>query len=393
VSKPSAFDRRSFLKLGMMTTGAAVGCAVPLGEEPGEPGPTAMRYRALGNTGLRVSEISFGAHGLDNPSLMEVAIEAGISTFATSGRYMDGREETALGKAMQAVGRRRDELVVLTGDRVRPGVTAQSILQDIDDSLRRLRTDYIDIYCAADVSGASDLRIAALFEAMDRVKRAGKVKHLALSGHRGGMQDCLEVAIDDGRFEIFFIKYDFVSYPDQDAILRRASEKGIGTIVFKTNAGARENEIRDLEAQGLSFRQATAKWALTHPYVASVCVGLTNFSQIREFAAVPGSRLSRTEWEMLRRYAGEMHDRYCRFCRTCEPSCPHGVAVADVMRYEMYFNSYGREKEAMRLYASLPRERTAKACADCAGECEGSCPFGRCIREPLRAAHAALSVA
>jgi len=207
------------------------------------------------------------------------------------------------------------------------------------------------------------------------------------------MQEVLEAAVDDGRFDVFFVKYDFVSYPDQDAILRRAAEKGIGTIVFKTNAGARENEIRDLEAGGLSFRQAAAKWALTHPYVASVCISLTSFREIRDFAAVPGAQLAGAEWRMLERYAGEMYDRYCRFCRTCEASCPHGVAVADVMRYEMYFSAYGREKEAMRLYASLPPGRTATACDGCAGACEGSCPFGRRIRGPLRAAHRALSVA
>jgi aryl-alcohol dehydrogenase-like predicted oxidoreductase len=392
-SNPSALDRRKFLQLGMMTTGAALGCGAPVGEVPAEHVAVGMRYRTLGKTGLRVSEVSFGAHGLDNPSLMEAAIEAGITTFATSGNYLDGREEAALGQAMQAVGTPRDDLVVLTGNPLRPGDTRKSILDDVDASLRRLRTDHIDVYCTGEVCSPSDLHVDALFTAMDEAKRAGKVGHLALAGHCGGMQQVLEAAIDDGRFDLFFVKYDFVSYPDQDAILRRAQEKGIGTIVFKTNAGAREQEIRDLEAGGLSFRQATVKWALTNPYVSSVCVTMTSFSQIREFAAVASSSLSRAEWGMLSRYAEEMYDRYCRFCGTCEQECPHEVAVADVMRYEMYFTSYGRQKEAMSLYASLPRERTARACVDCAGACEGSCPFGRRIRDGLREAHATLSFA
>ncbi len=397
MSNPPSLDRRRFLTLGVMTTGAALSgvpnLAVGPTDAPAATPAAGMRYRPLGKTGLKVSEVSFGAHGMDNPSLMRAGIEAGINTFATSGNYMDGREEEALGKAMRAVGSRRHDLVLLTGNVVPAKATREQILSDIDASLRRLGTDHIHLYYSAMVCAASDLRVEALFEAIEEAKRAGKVGHLALSGHCGGMQECLQAAIEDGRFEMFFVKYDFVSYPDQDAILRRAREKGIGVIVFKTNAGAREKEIRDLESGGLSFRQATVKWALGHPYVDSVCIALNSFAAIREYTEIPGTSLSPAEVGMLRRYAEEMYHRYCRFCRTCEASCPRGVAVADVMRYETYFRSYGREKEAMALYASLPRGRTAAACAGCAGPCEGSCPFGRAIRTSLAGAHAALSFA
>ncbi len=81
-----AIDRRSFLKLGAAASGLAIGCggAGPQPEAPAEP--AAMRYRPLGGTGLEVSEVSFGAHGVDNPPLMAAALEAGINTFATSGK-------------------------------------------------------------------------------------------------------------------------------------------------------------------------------------------------------------------------------------------------------------------------------------------------------------------
>jgi predicted aldo/keto reductase-like oxidoreductase len=88
-----------------------------------------------------------------------------------------------------------------------------------------------------------------------------------------------------------------------------------------------------------------------------------------------------------------MYDRYCRFCATCESSCPRGVAVADVMRYAMYFSYYGREKEATRLYGELPETATARACAGCRGPCDAACPFGRRVREGLIEAHARLGPA
>jgi aryl-alcohol dehydrogenase-like predicted oxidoreductase len=390
----TAIDRRQFLQAGAMTTGLAFGCgARHQGDDEGGPSPSEMRYRPLGNTGLDVSEIAFGAHGVDNPPLMAAAMDAGINTICTSGRYQDGREEEALARAISTVGVPRDRVVILTGNPVRPGNTKETIMADIDASLTRLRTDYVDVWCNAMVSSAEEVLVDALFEAIDAARQAGKVRHLAVTGHSGGMQECLNAAIDVDRYQVLFTKHDFVSYPDQDEILHRAAQRGVGTIVFKINAGNRQREIEDLEAGGLSFRQATIKWALTNPDVASVALTMTSFDQIRECVAAVGSSVTRSEVAMLRRYAVEMYDKYCRFCGACEASCPHDVAIADVMRYAMYFKYYAREKEAMRLYREVPRRRSAAACQGCPGGCDRSCPFGRRVRDGLLEAHGLLSFA
>ena len=387
-------DRRSFLRLGVAASGFAIGCGPSGGEAAEDTGTGEMRYRPLGNTGLRVSEISFGTGtaGVPNPDMVLAALEAGINTISTSDSAAYGRSEELIGEAIRTSAGSRDRLVLLTGGIIRPGSTKRSILDGIEASLRRLRTDRVEIYCAANVGSPDDLRIGVLFEAFEEARKAGKVLHLGLSGHRGGMQDCLNAAIDDGRFEVFFTKYDFISYPDQDRILRRATERGIGTIVFKTNAGNRQKEVKDLEAGGLSFQQATWKWALTNPNVASVAVTLTNFDQIRECTAAVGSTLTRPEQGMLRRYRDEMTDKYCRFCGTCEASCPHDVAVAEVMRYAMYFKYYGREKEAMQLYRALPERCSAVTCASCPAPCAAGCPFGRGVHAELVEAHRLLTI-
>jgi len=376
-------DRRKFLRYGAASAGVAVGCGKSDNDSmiPDEAG--VMGYRKLGGTGLEVSEIAFGAHGVDNASLMAAAFEAGINTFCTSGHYLDGREEEALGEALNRIGAARDRVVILTGNEVNAEDTAQKIRRDIDASLRRLRTDYLDVYYNSMVAVPETVRAEALLEAFDAAQREGKVRSLGLSGHSGGMQSCMEAGIREERYSVFFTKYDFVSYPDQDEILHRAAQRGVGTLVFKTTAGNRQREIRDLETGGLSFQQATLKWALTNADIASVAVTLTSFDQIRETVAAVGRPLTRTETAMMRRYAQAVSARYCRFCGTCETSCPHSVAVADVMRYAMYFTGYGREKQAMRLYAELPEAQRARACAACEGACESACPFGRPVREEL----------
>lgn len=390
-SSGNGIDRRRFLKLGAMTSGLAVGGCSRTQIEAGEPAPVAMRFRQLGATGLEVSEISFGSYGFDNPALLMAALDQGITTICTSANYQNGRAEASIGKAIANLGSRRDELVVFTGDMFKTNATKGDVLDAIDSSLQRLQTDHVEIYRITNVTSLDELRIDALYEAFAEAKKAGKVSHLGLSGHHGGMQEVLNAAVEDGRYEVLFTKYDFASYPDQDNILETAAKKGIGTMVFKTNAGNRKNEIKDLEAGGLSFRQATIKWALSQSYVASVCVGITNFDEIREYANAVGKPLNEAEVAMLRRYADEMYDRYCRFCGECEKSCPHGVAIADVNRYAMYFKYYGREKDSMTLYASLGNCRTAGVCADCEGHCESGCPFKRTVRRELVEAHRLLS--
>jgi predicted aldo/keto reductase-like oxidoreductase len=265
------------------------------------------------------------------------------------------------------------------------------VLDDIDASLLRLGTDHIHVYLTSDIRGPEDLRADALYEGFDRAREAGKVGHLGLSGHAGGMQACMNAAIDSGQIEVFFIKFDFVSYPDQDAILRRAAQQGIGTMVFKTHAGNRQNEIEDLEKGGLSLPQASVKWALTNSYVSSVSVSMPNFEVIRQYTAAARTPLTAPEIAMLRRYADEMYDTYCRFCAECEASCPYGVAVADINRYAMYFSAYGREKEAMGRYHALSEKCSARACESCSGPCDAACPFGRRVRAELLEAHRRLS--
>ena len=383
----ATLDRRSFLGLGVAGAGLAMGCGRAGDDTLATMVLPDMRFRTLGNTGLEVSEIAFGAHGVDNPPLMAAALDAGINTFCTSGRYLDGMEEAALGDAMADLASDRDRLVVMTGNAPRRADTVASILADIEASLRRLRTDVIDIYYNASLETAAQVRSEPLHEAIERACQAGKVRHLGLSAHGGDLQTVLRVALQDPLYDVFFIKYDFMSYPQLDALLDRAADQGVGTLVFKTTAGNRQHEIRDLEKGGLSFRQATLKWALMNPAVASVAVTLTSFADIEECLGAVGTAVDRAEVAMLQRYADVMRHRVCRFCRSCEAHCPHDVAIADVNRHAMYLACYGRVDEATRWYRELPASRSAAACADCDGVCDAGCPFGRRVRDELVAAH------
>ncbi|MFH1737890.1 MAG: aldo/keto reductase [bacterium] len=393
-SNANSIDRRRFVKLSAASTGLALG-GVSMAEETSKTGADGgMKYRPLGKTGLKVSEIGFGSYGFNNPALLSAALDAGMNFICTSADYQDGAAEEAIGKAIGKVGNRRDEIVIFTGTEVRRGnKTKKEILETLDGSLKRLGTDHIDVMRSHNIMEPGHLKNEAFFEAFEEAKKAGKALHAGMSCHTR-MQECISTAIDDGRIEVILCRYNFMPYQDQppleDALFERAKEKGIGVAVFKIDAGKRQNEIKDLESGGLTLTQAAAKWALSNPNVASICAGITNFNQIKEYSGAVGKKLGQAEIDMLQRYADEMYDKYCRHCGTCESSCPYGVAVADVMRYAMYFRYYGREKDSMNLYASLPKECTAAGCSSCDAPCQGACPFGRRIREGLVEAHGML---
>ena len=81
-----------------------------------------------------------------------------------------------------------------------------------------------------------------------------------------------------------------------------------------------------------------------------------------------------------------MAGTYCApHCGACLSSCPEQLAIDDVLRHRMYFEDYGDQKEAMRLYAKL--ERNASVCASCSAPCTGACPIGVPIQERMIGAH------
>ncbi|HOE12651.1 MAG TPA: aldo/keto reductase [bacterium] len=386
-NREKSLDRRSFVRLGAATA-AVTASGVSFAQENTESREkNEMRYRVLGKTGLKVSEICFGTYGFNNPALLTAAMDAGINFVSTCADYQDGAAEEAVGKAMAKIGKKRDELVLLTGTEIRPGTSKQAILDSIDRSLKRLQTDRVDIFRNHHIEDPERVKMEEQFEAYEEAKKAGKVHFWGMSSHGRQLQECLDAAIRDGRFHFFIGRYDFISYANQAEIFHRAAEKGIGTAVFKIRAGNQQKDFPDLEKEGLTLPQAATRWALSNPDVCSVCVAMTNFDQIKEYCGAVGKKLGQAEIEMLQRYADAVYDKYCRNCGICESACPDRVAVADINRYAMYFKYYGREKDSMKLYASIPREQTAFRCGDCAGNCDAACPYGRKVREGLIEAH------
>ncbi|MBN2288372.1 MAG: aldo/keto reductase [Candidatus Glassbacteria bacterium] len=378
-------DRRTFIRAGMLTAGstATAGMCQTAPREEKAAGPqekAGMKYRALGRTGLEVSEVCFGTYGWQDSPVLEAAIASGVNLVCTCSDYQDGAAERAIAPS---VAKHRDSLAVLSGLDCFRSPGEQEMLERLDISLENLGTGYLDFWVPHQADTVENVADPAIPRAFEKMKKAGKARHLGISTHSKDLEAMLNRAIDLGYYELILCKYNFMEYTSQMEIFERAAEKGIGVIVFKVRAGARESEVEALQKKGLELGQARVRWALSNPNVSSVCAHFSNFSAVDSYLEAVSKQLSLGDARLIEDYRRAFASRYCRSCGTCAGRCPHGVDVAGVMRYHMYFKYYGFEKEAMARYAALPQGSRPLACSDCPAPCEAACPHGLSTRRNL----------
>jgi predicted aldo/keto reductase-like oxidoreductase len=261
-------------------------------------------------------------------------------------------------------------------------------------------------------------------EAMAELKREGRVRFVGLSSHGASRADTpkeardevLFRAIDDGRFDVFLIIYNFMARDLAEKVIEACAEKKIGVTLMKTNPVSHYQYARDsgenLDGRSVDefkdatdrfyekhnlrtpeeVRDAAIRFVLTNKNAHSVCVTFSNFDEVDAYLELSGSRLSESDIAMLADYERGYGSLYCRHgCGVCEPHCPHHVPVNTIMRFNHYFEAQGRQKHAMVEYANLD---TAKAdlCLNCEGQCEKACPFSVPVRGLLAQAHRSLTL-
>ena len=380
---------------------AAGAAALPAGGRGGEP-PRIRRTVTLGRTGLEVSDISFGSSGSADPELVLHALERGVTFFDTAESYRFGAAEEALGVALR--GRRQD---VVLGSKTKAGARdrGDSMMAALEGSLRRLRTDYLDIYYLHSVNDPARIANPEWAEFTERAIAQGKIRFRGMSGHGSRLAECLDIAIDRDLADVILVAYNFTQSPDffddlrtffgfvaqqpgLPARLERAREKNIGAVAMKTLAGARLNDLRAFERPGETFAQAAFRWTLSDPRVDALVISMTSRDRIDEYvAASDGGAPTGADRTLLRRYLARNGERYCRpSCGACESACPHGVEIAEVLRARMYAADYGDEALARAEYALAGAD--ASPCLSCGAQpCRGACPHG--LEIPLLARAAA----
>jgi len=383
--------RREFIRSGALA-GFGLGLAT-VGGSASAPPPQVRRYAALGRTGMKISDISFGADRLStgDEDLVRHAFDLGINYFDTAETYRGRESETALGNALRG---KRDKVFLTSKTLAGPDARKDAMMQALEGSLRRLQTDHVDVYFNHAVNETARLKNPEWYEFADGARKQGKIRFTGMSGHAGHLTECLDYALDSGRFDVILCAYNFgqdprfyqrflggfdmiARQPDLPRLIKKAAQRGVGVVVMKTLMGARLNDMRPYERDGATFAQAAFRWVLSNRHVDGLIVSMTSRESIDEYLGASGSRtVGAAEMSLLKRYALINGTSYCKHaCDACEGSCPAGVAVADVMRTRMYAVDYGDLRLARDEYARIASN--AQACLSCSAKpCAGACPHG-----------------
>jgi predicted aldo/keto reductase-like oxidoreductase len=397
----SRFDRREFLRRSA-AAGVALGVS-PLAAGAAADPPRVRRVVRLGRTGLEIPDIGFGGSSLaGDEALVRHALDRGITYFDTAEGYKGGRSEETLGRALAGV---RDEVILASKVMAGADESRADFMASLEASLRRLRTDRIDVYFNHAVNSVDRIANPEWPEFVALARKQGKIRWSGMSGHGGQLAECIEYALDHDLIDVMLVAHnfgqdpsftqrftarlDFVAVqPDLPRLMKKAREKDVGVIAMKTLRGARLNDMRPFETEGASYAQAAFRWVLAGPDVDALIVTMKSPEQIDEYLGASGAkRPTSADVSLLQRYEARNGATQCRYgCGACADACPDGVPIAEVLRTRMYARDYEDLDLARSEYAALGA--AASACVGCAHvSCLGACPFGIAIERHTEPTH------
>ena len=234
-------SRRDFLALGLALPATALGStSLPGLSGPQAPKPSAepaggLSYRVLGKTGLKVTTVGFGCMITSDPSVIEKAADLGITYFDTAPSYNNGQSESNYGPVLA---RRRKEvfLACKTGDRSYDGT-----MRSVEQSLKRLRTDHIDLLQIHGVSARDDLpawgKPDGVLPALQKLREQKVTRFIGVTGHDNA--DMLRRAIEMYEFDTLLTTLNPTSHrrPFREELLPVAGRKQMGVIAMKVMGG------------------------------------------------------------------------------------------------------------------------------------------------------------
>ncbi len=354
-----------------------------------------MRYRTLGRTGLKVSELGMGTIKIENPVVVHRALDSGINYFDTAECYQGGSSEITLGKGLKG---RRDRAIVGTKWHIEsrawyvdtPWVTAKELLVSLDESLKRLGTDHVELIQLHGAQTKKMVESEEVWKAFTEAKKAGKVRFLGLSTH-GNIAEVIRAAISSGRYDTVLPVYNAMVGDRVGPIIAEAKLVNLGVITMKALQPAHEGRTMEAFAgmKGNPYQQAI-QWVLRDQNVSTVIVDMPTFEEVDEDRAAVDMTMSRAERQEFEHAVRLISVGTCHLCGACTGQCLRGVQVADIMRYRLYHYGYGDRERARELYRALPAGRSAAACTNCE-QCRVVCPWGVEVRSRLEGAHGVLA--
>jgi hypothetical protein len=399
--KGNPVSRRDFVKaLGLVGVGSMVGTNQALAQSnapatAAAAAPPKVPARPFGKTGASVSMLGLGGifDIMSNQFVLQQAVDWGVTYWDTAAGYNGGRSEGGIGMYLGKYPEARKNIFLVTkhdgGERT----------QALNQSLERLKTDYIDMYFLHGLGdpGSLDYNLKAWVE---KAKADKKIRFFGFSTH-GNMENCLQGAAKLGWVDGIMLKCDFrlMQTDAMKSAMDAATKAGIGLTAMKTQASGPISTVTEADLKlgghfiqrGFSQQQAKLKALWENTQIATICSQMGSVSVLHSniAAALDKTRLTAADHAALREYAAATRTRHCAGCtQFCEAALNHQVPVGDVMRALMYERSYGDQELARKVFFKLPEPaRRGLAAFDYAAAeqaCPHRLPIGQLMREAAK---------
>jgi len=387
-------NRRSFLKTvaaagagsaffskNLLAEANDVNIADPNAAKPEVP---KIPLRKFGKYDLKVPAFSLGVmfNALEQQAVLRKALQLGVYYWDCAYSYANGNAEVGIGKILEKQPELRKKMFLTS----KSGGSSQELETCLHESFKRTNTDYIDLYYLHGLYNASQLNDDLRKWAEDAKKRK-LIKYIGFTTH-GNMADHLLAAAKTDWIDAVMTSYNYNVMQDtkmQEAV-QACHEKGIALIAMKTQAQRtrqRTDKERELieyfTKKGFTEGQAKIKIVLQDERFCSACGGVGRGSVehliLNVDAVLDKTPLDKKDVAFFADYAKKNCDGYCAGCsQICESEAPDMPYVADIMRYLMYYNSYGDRKMARDLFAQLPAAAKTKLLTTNYSLAEAKCP-------------------
>ncbi|WP_455719123.1 aldo/keto reductase [Agathobacter sp.] len=316
-----------------------------------------MREITLGSTGITVPQNGFGAlpvQRVDQETavkLLRKAYEGGMRFFDTARAYSDSEEK--VGEAFEGM---RENIYIATKTAAK---TPEQFWEQLETSLKNLRTDYIDIYqfhCADQCYVPGDG--TGMYEAMLEAKAQGKIRHIGITAHKIGVA---QESIKCGYYETLQFPFSYISTPQEIELVKECKEHNMGFIAMKGLAGGLINQSKPAMAFMTQFDNVIPIW------------GIQREKELDEWLAFMDEtpQMDDEITAYIEKEKQELVGDFCRGCGYCMP-CPAGIMINQCARMSLMLR---RAPSKAWLTPQMQAEmKKIEGCKHC-GACKKKCPY------------------